>query len=130
LSGYLAGGIDGWEATRRPLSAYPARGIDELDPGDPEIVVLDVRQPAEVAAAAIPGSRHIFLGDLPERMAELPPGRTVWTVCRSGHRAAIAASLLDRAGIPVTVVARGGVPDWAAHAASGNTRQQREEVIA
>jgi rhodanese-related sulfurtransferase len=35
----------------------------------------------------------------------------VWTVCAVGRRAAIAASLLDRAGIPAGVVARGGVPD-------------------
>jgi rhodanese-related sulfurtransferase len=31
-------------------------------------------------------------------------------VCASGRRAAVAASLLDRAGIPTGVVASGGVP--------------------
>jgi len=41
----------------------------------------------------------------------------VWTVCASGHRAAMAASLLDRAGIPVRLVTPGGVPDVLARAA-------------
>jgi hydroxyacylglutathione hydrolase len=111
VAGCLAGGVDAWVEAGGAVASYPARGIDELDSADPGDVVLDVRQPAERAAGAIPGSRHIVLGDLPQRMGELPRGRTVWTVCRSGHRAAIAASLLDRAGIAVTVVARGGVPD-------------------
>jgi rhodanese-related sulfurtransferase len=31
-------------------------------------------------------------------------------VCASGYRSAMAASLLDRAGIPVRLVAKGGVP--------------------
>jgi rhodanese-related sulfurtransferase len=110
VAGCFAGGVAAWEAADRAVNSYPARGIDELDVADPGVVVLDVRQPAERADGAIPGSRHIVLGDLPQRMNELPRDRTVWTVCRSGHRAAIAASLLDRAGIAVTAVARGGVP--------------------
>jgi rhodanese-related sulfurtransferase len=38
----------------------------------------------------------------------------VWTACASGHRASIAASLLDRAGVPVRLLAHGGVPEWLA----------------
>jgi rhodanese-related sulfurtransferase len=37
------------------------------------------------------------------------------TICASGRRAALAASLLDRADVPVTAVTSGGVPDWAAN---------------
>jgi rhodanese-related sulfurtransferase len=120
LAGGLAGGVAAWEAAGRAVTGYPARGIDELDIADPADVVLDVRQPAERARGGIPGSRQIVLGDLPQRISELPRDRTVWTVCQSGRRAAIAASLLDRAGIPVTAVAKGGVPD------SGRARGPRQ----
>jgi len=115
--GALTGGLAAWQAGGRPTRAYPARDVGQLDPGDPDALVLDVRQPGEWAEGVIPGSRRIFLGDLPQRIGELPRGGRVWTVCRSGRRAAVAASLLDRAGVPVGVVARGGVPTWVARAA-------------
>jgi hydroxyacylglutathione hydrolase len=115
--GELTGGVPVWRAAGRPTRSYPAYGIDHLDPTDPTVCVLDVRQPSEVARGALPGSRHIFLGDLPQRLDELRRGRTTWTVCASGKRAAVAASVLDRAGIPVGVIARGGVPSWVARAA-------------
>jgi rhodanese-related sulfurtransferase len=106
-----------WQAEGRPVTSYPARDVTSLPVGDPDVLVLDVRQPAEVATNAIPGSRHVFLGDLPQRMAELPRDRSVWVVCASGRRAAVGASLLHRAGFQVTVVAGGGASSWAASAA-------------
>jgi hydroxyacylglutathione hydrolase len=115
--GELSGGLAAWRAAGRPTRAYPAREVGQLDLGDRAARVLDVRQPGEWADGAIPGSRRIFLGDLPQRIGELPRGRRIWTVCASGRRAAVAASLLDRAGVPVGVVARGGVPTWVARAA-------------
>ena len=45
----------------------------------------------------------------------LPRDRTWTIVCRSGMRAAIAASLMARAGHEVRVVVDGGVPDALAH---------------
>jgi glyoxylase-like metal-dependent hydrolase (beta-lactamase superfamily II)/rhodanese-related sulfurtransferase len=115
--GCLAGGMRAWQAEGRPVTSYPARDVTSLPVGDPDVLVLDVRQPAEVATNAIPGSRHVFLGDLPQRMAELPRDRSVWVVCASGRRAAVGASLLHRAGFQVTVVAGGGASSWAASAA-------------
>ena len=106
-----------WVADDRPTRSYPARDIREVDVCEPAVVVVDVRQPTELDQGVIPGSRQIFLGDLPERLAEIPCGRRTWTVCASGRRAAVAASVLDRAGVPVGVIARGGVPTWVARAA-------------
>jgi rhodanese-related sulfurtransferase len=117
LLGSLAGGIAAWQADGRLTRSYPARDIAEVDATDPDAVVVDVRQPGEVAGGSIPGSRQIFLGDLHQRLTEIPSGRTAWTVCASGRRAAVAASVLDRAGVPVGVIARGGVPTWVARAA-------------
>jgi rhodanese-related sulfurtransferase len=117
LVGCLAGGLRAWQASGRAVASYPACDVGALPVGDPDVLVLDVRQPAEVAAGTVPGSRHIVLGDLPQRISELSHDRTVWTICASGRRAAVAASLLARAGFSVAVVAVGGVPSWAATAA-------------
>ncbi len=119
VPGYLAGGVEAWRAEGRPVRSYPVADIDDLCRaclGGQSLRVLDVRQQAEWDQGHIPEkSLHVFVGDLPERLPELPRDTEMWTICASGHRASTAASLLDRAGIPVRLVARGGVPEWAAH---------------
>ena len=76
------------------------------------VVLLDVREPHEWQAGHAPKARHIPLGQLARRAGELPPGRTVVTVCRSGARSARAAALLARDGREVSNLA-GGMHAWA-----------------
>lgn len=115
--GYAEGGIEAWQSRGRAVRSYPTADVDDLCHaylGGRPIQVLDVRQPVEWDTGRVPGSRRIHLGDLPARLADVPRDREVWTTCASGHRASIAASLLDRAGVPVRLVAEGGVPEWLA----------------
>jgi glyoxylase-like metal-dependent hydrolase (beta-lactamase superfamily II)/rhodanese-related sulfurtransferase len=129
LPGYADGGLDAWQSRGRPVRSYPTANVDDLChallAGRP-LQVLDVRQPVEWDAGYVPGSLRVHLGDLPSRLATVPRDKEVWTACASGHRASIAASLLDRAGVPVRLVARGGVPEWLARclprAAAGQER--------
>lgn len=117
IEGYLAGGVPAWLATGRTARSYLAAEVDDLrraSATDAPPVVLDVRQPSEWAQGVIPGSVQLFVGDLPGLVDELPKDREIWTICRSGYRAAIAASLLDRAGNRVRLVAREGVERWPA----------------
>jgi hydroxyacylglutathione hydrolase len=122
VEGYLAGGIEAWQSTARAARSYPVAAVDDLRRAracrEP-LLVLDVRQPQEWTEGVIPGSLQLFLGDLPGRLEELPKDQEVWTICASGHRAAIAASLLARAGIQVRLVARDGVGRWLTHDAGG-----------
>lgn len=78
-----------------------AAALAQPDAG--EIVVLDVRRRDEWAAGHIADSCNVFVADLPERIAYLPPGR-VFAHCASGYRAGVAASLLHRAGREVVLV--------------------------
>ena len=64
------------------------------------------------------GSTHMFVGDVGSLIEEIPRDRELWTVCASGHRAAMAASLLDRTGVPVRLVTPGGVSDVLARVGS------------
>ena len=116
VPGHLAGGIDAWAGDGRSIRSYPVAGMRDLfdaaRAGEAPRV-LDVRQPAEWRDdGSLPGSTTIFVADVPDRIADLAPDVEHWVVCTTGHRAAIAASLLDRAGIPVRLVGRGGTIGW------------------
>ena len=76
---------------------------DERADGTPAPTVLDVRRDDERDDAAIPGSSHIPIQDLLERLDEVPSG-TLWVHCASGYRASICASLLAREGHDVVLI--------------------------
>jgi hydroxyacylglutathione hydrolase len=118
VDGFLKSGAEAWGDSRRELRSYPTADVDALcrayragEAGE----ILDVRQRSEWERSHIPGSRHLFVGDLPNRLSEVPRGEHVWAICATGHRSSMAASLLDRAGVPVTLVAKGGVPSFLNH---------------
>jgi glyoxylase-like metal-dependent hydrolase (beta-lactamase superfamily II)/rhodanese-related sulfurtransferase len=113
IEGYLEGGLEGWRASGRDLAAYPTIAVADLvgelergEAGD----VIDVRQLSEWDSGHLDGTRHLFVGDLPGRIDEFDPARATTVVCASGYRSAMAASVLDRAGVPVRLVSRSGVP--------------------
>ena len=63
-----------------------------------QVHVLDVRRNDERGQGGIAGSQHIPIHELPRRVEEVPTGKQVWVHCASGYRAAIASSILARAG--------------------------------
>ena len=106
----LAGAIvgDRGDETTEPVPASDLRRLV----ADGAVEVLDVREREERDEGYIPGSRH-----LPYRLAracagDLGNGRTFVTVCESGVRAAVAASVLAHEGVDARPVLGGGVPDW------------------
>jgi hydroxyacylglutathione hydrolase len=113
------GGFDAWRGDRAAV-AYRRVGVEEIATA-PGRVVLDVRRDEEWALGHLPGAFHIPLHELEGRLAEIPPGE-VWVHCQSGYRAAIAASLLARAGRSVVHVdgdlAREGLVSDRPHAAA------------
>jgi hydroxyacylglutathione hydrolase len=115
---YAVGLLDvaGWREGGGGETLEPV-GLDELelllDHGAVEL--LDVREPAEAAAGSLPGARS-----LPYRSARAAAaggaldGRLVVTICESGPRAAIAASVLQSLGVDARPVLDGGVAAWQA----------------
>jgi hydroxyacylglutathione hydrolase len=98
--------------------------IDELERrlAAGEIQVLDVREADERDRGFIPGSRH-----LPYRTARqaaengLCDGKPIVTICESGPRAAIAASVLHAAGLDARPVLEGGLAAWRARGGETTT---------
>lgn len=117
--GHLRGGVRQWQESGGPIEAGGRLNVDELaaavDRGGPEApLVIDVRQLSEYAAGHVPGAIHVAAGSLPDRLDELPRDRPIATVCASGYRASVAASLLRNAGFADVSWVAEGVPAWRA----------------
>jgi rhodanese-related sulfurtransferase len=78
-----------------------------------QLIILDVRQPREWRAGHIDGARHLPLTQLPRRLHDLDRHTPTVVVCRSGHRSAIAATLLRALGVDAHSL-DGGVNAWTA----------------
>jgi hydroxyacylglutathione hydrolase len=74
--------------------------------------LIDVRGRSEWTHGHLPEARHIYLGDLPDRMSSLDRGDSLVVYCQSGTRASVAASLLRRAGFTNVTNFSGGVDAW------------------
>ena len=84
---------------------------DRLDQGTP-FVLLDVREPAEIEVACLPGSVKIPLGELPTRISELDPSAETIIHCKSGGRSAKALQLLLDSGFTKACHVQGGINAW------------------
>lgn len=116
--GFVRGGFTAWQDATLPVDRLHSISIEELRPlhQGGAVTVVDVRQDPEFAAGHVPDAVHIPLGLLPARLGDVPAdGRRVATMCASGTRATIAASILRRVGYDPLVVTNGGFDEWAAH---------------
>lgn len=77
-------------------------------------MLVDVREPDEFAAGQIPGSVNVPYRLLAAGEIDLAGDRPVVTVCETGPRAAIGASILAARGFDARAVANGGIETWAA----------------
>lgn len=77
-------------------------------------LILDVREPEEIAIAAFPGATHIPMGEIPSRVSELDPARETVVVCHHGIRSAQVAMYLARSGFARVMNLTGGIDLWAA----------------
>ncbi|MEA2545240.1 MAG: hydroxyacylglutathione hydrolase, partial [Chloroflexota bacterium] len=124
LVGHLRGGFGAWADGGGPLESNGRLTVDELASRLAESsssarpagtnLVIDVRQANEYAAGHVPGSLHVTAGSLPDRLDELPRDRPIVTICASGMRASIAASLLRAAGFADVSWVTSGTPAWEA----------------
>ncbi|MGZ5405800.1 MAG: rhodanese-like domain-containing protein [Nocardioides sp.] len=86
------------------VQQYPVVTFKDLARADrSRLTVLDTRRDDERADGGLEGSVHIPLHSLLKRVDEVPEG-PIWVHCASGYRASIAASLLARLGLDVTLI--------------------------
>jgi rhodanese-related sulfurtransferase len=78
----------------------------------PDLQVVDVRNPGEVADGMIPDAIAIPVGQLPSRVDELDPARPTVVYCAGGYRSSVAASLLRQRGFGDVSDVLGGYGAW------------------
>lgn len=93
------------------MNTITPKEVAALMANEKELSIIDVRENEEVAAGAIPGMKHIPLGQLTERKAELDKTKEHIFVCRSGKRSASACSQLEVEGYKVFNMI-GGMNEW------------------
>lgn len=75
------------------------------------LFLVDVREPDEWEEGHIEGATHIPLGELAQRLGELPRDRELIMVCRSGSRSGLACEYMESLGYDV-VNMTGGMTAW------------------
>ena len=115
--------VSGWfgtSAVEAWRSAGHAIGVtQQLSPADLDklmqagaVEVVDVRDPSEWSASHLPRVANLPLGQLPDRLAELPRDRPIAVHCQGGGRSAIAASVLRANGFANVSNVPGGFGAW------------------
>ncbi len=99
------------------LSAPAALAFAAEHAGDPlPVVYLDVREPWEVATAAIsaPGAKLVCvpMREIPSRLSELDPLQPVVCICHHGARSAQVVAFLERSGFESVYNLAGGIDAW------------------
>ncbi len=123
---------------RRPVAVPPDPGFERdmaAEPGGPKMVartspdevarrlekepdgflLLDVREDAERATAAILPSIHIPMNEIPYRLAEIPRDKEVIVYCHHGARSELVAGYLEGEGYAHVANLSGGIDAWSAY---------------
>ncbi|MEZ5978297.1 MAG: rhodanese-like domain-containing protein [Planctomycetota bacterium] len=99
----------------------PTEFVSRRDAGE-SFVLLDVREPQELAICRVDGALHIPLRELPARLAELDPDAHVVCMCHHGMRSASAAAFLESRDFERVSNLAGGIEAWAREVDPGMAR--------
>jgi glyoxylase-like metal-dependent hydrolase (beta-lactamase superfamily II) len=117
VAGHLAGGVEAWERSGRPVARLPQIAVDELRArlgSVPGLQVLDVRRAGEYAQGHVPGAVNVPLHLLEEESRRLDRGRPTAVICAGGYRSSAAGSILQGRGFPDLANVVGGTSAWLA----------------
>jgi len=113
--GQLDGGLDAWTASGRELTTFETAEVADLASwilsAEP-MTVVDARNEDEWVHGHVPGAVRMPVPDIPHHAHELPQEAPVAVHCGVGYRAAIAASLLEQAGLRRIIHVIGPYSDW------------------
>ena len=112
----LRGGMEAWEASGRALSEFETATIEDMAQwilSGERITVVDARDDHEWGAGHAPGAVHMYVPDVQHHAADIPKDAPVAVHCAAGYRAAIAASLIEQAGLTRIIHVTGEYAEWA-----------------
>lgn len=108
----ISGGMLLWPMLRRGAAVTPTEAVLLIN--QRHALVLDVREDAEFASGHIADAKHIPLGQLADRMAELQKwkDKPIVVNCQSGMRSAKACAMLRSNGFSQVNNLDGGIAAW------------------
>jgi hydroxyacylglutathione hydrolase len=117
VEGVLAGGFDAWRDAGLPIAYSGAIGARDLKSKLDHFRVLDVREDSEFEEEGhIREASHLYVGYLEDHLRDvtpaLDPAQPLAIACSVGHRAGLAASILQRHGFAQVHNVLGGMTAW------------------
>jgi hydroxyacylglutathione hydrolase len=109
VDGVVDGGFEAWRAADLPTARIEQITIQDLRERLAHgngLTVIDVRTKREWTANHIEGAIHIPVGEIPARIGEIEVEGVIATVCESGFRSSMAASVLKRWALDRTMNVR------------------------
>ena len=108
-----------------PLTVIPEHSVQHWLPSElkarlgpngaePEVLLIDVREPREYQSGHIPQARLLPLRLLPQEGQHLPADRPIVLVCRSGRRSRLGVCILQDMGYTEVYNLQGGMLAWEA----------------
>lgn len=92
--------------------ALPVAQLPSFRAANPATVILDVREPHELAIAHVEGALHIPMQTIPTRLAELPREAPLAVMCHHGARSMAVVNFLRKAGYDNAFNITGGIDAW------------------
>jgi rhodanese-related sulfurtransferase len=95
-----------------PITQVTATELQTRIQNEPQLFLLDVREPFEFKFARIENSVLIPLNQIPERLTELDPQQEIIVICHHGVRSLQACIYLDNSGFEHVANLTGGIDAW------------------
>jgi hydroxyacylglutathione hydrolase len=97
IAGVLSGGFPAWTKAAQDIGTVPTCSVQQLkerlDKENP--FILDVRDSKNWRAVGhIRGAHHIYIGELPHHLDEIPKNEQIVVYCDAGYKGSLAASIL------------------------------------
>ena len=115
IHGYLAGGFPAWYQAAQEVERTATCTVQELQAWlkTDAPYLLDVRDiKNRKRVGYIRGSHHVYAGELPQHLGEIPTDKPIFVYCDSGYKGSLAASVLAMHNFRDVTNVLGGMQAW------------------
>ena len=114
LHGYLKDGFPNWYLNAEELETLKLQTVQQLKEHqfDGDFFLLDVRKIKDWNQGYIEGANHIYVGDIPGKINEIPKDTPLVVYCDSGYKSTLTCSFLKKNGYKDLTSVLGSMNAW------------------
>jgi hydroxyacylglutathione hydrolase len=115
VAGYLSGGFPAWTKAAQDIGTVPTCSVQQLKERllSENPFILDVRDIKNWRAVGhIHGAHHIYIGELPRHIDEIPKNEQIVVYCDTGYKGSLAVSILANHQYHNVTNVLGGMTAW------------------